>query len=302
MTHTDLADTAMDDKLVSVIVPVFNAEPFIDQCMESLVKQSYRNIEILVIDDGSRDKSLLKLRAWEENDPRVSVYSRENRGLIATLNELISLCSGRYIARMDADDYCDTERIQLQITALNSDLAIIGSDCLVVDEMSSPVGRYSFEKRHSGISVDGYFRAQFCHPSVIFDMSKIDRKDLFYDSNYPHAEDLELWLRLLKKYKGGNLGRPLIYYRRGHATNVSSIHAAKQFESAVKAVQRHSEIPISSEELRNLWQRERIRLFLLAGFRVGRRIIGVSIKRGYAFFRKLTLIAVASMARRLVRA
>ena len=300
MPHTDLVDVAMHDELVSVIVPVFNAEPFIDQCMESLVRQSYRNIEILVIDDGSQDKSLAKLRAWEGHDPRVSVYSRENRGLIATLNELIALCTGRYIARMDADDYCDTERIRLQIAALTSDLAIVGSDCLVVDEISKPVGKFSYEKWHSGLAVDGYFRAQFCHPAVIFDMSKIDRSDLFYDSNYPHAEDLELWFRLLKKYKGGNLNRPLIYVRRGHATNVSVIHAEKQLESAIKAVQRHSAFPVSPMGLRRLRQRKNILSFFFAGVRVGYRISRLSTVNGYAFFRKLTLIAVVSMARRFV--
>ncbi len=301
MTHTDLADAAMDDELVSVIVPVFNAEPFIDQCMESLVNQTYRNIEILVLDDGSRDNSLLKLKNWENDDPRVSLYSRENRGLIATLNELISLCRGRYIARMDADDYCDTDRIRVQIAALNSDLAIVGSDCVVVDEMSVPVGRFSYEKHHFGLAVDGYFRAQFCHPAVVFDMSKIDRTDLFYDSNYPHAEDLELWFRLLKKYKGGNLSRPLIYFRRGHATNVSVIHAERQLESAIKAVQRHSEFPVSPVDLRSLRQRENIRGFFFAGIRVGYRIASSSIILGYAFFRKMTLIFLVSIARRFVR-
>lgn len=301
MTHTDSANASINGELVSVIVPVFNAEPFIDQCLESLVNQSYRNIEILVLDDGSRDNSLLKLQTWKKKDARVSVYSRENRGLVATLNELISLCRGRYIARMDADDYCDTDRIRLQIEALNAGLAFVGSDCLIVDEKSARVGRFRFEKKHSGLIVDGYFRTQFCHPSVVFDMAKINRADLFYDSNYAHAEDLELWFRLLKKYRGGNLRRPLLFLRRGHLTNVSALHSEKQLENACKAVQRHTEFPVEPTELRNLRQREDLWSFLFSGVRVGYRISSRSKALGYAYFRKLVLIAVVSIARKLFR-
>src|SRR5574337_526053 len=183
-------NTVNSDKLVSVIVPVFNAEPFIDQCMESLVNQTYRDLEILVLDDGSQDGSLSILRAWQEKDPRIVVYSRENRGLIATLNELIAQCRGRYIARMDADDYCDIDRIRLQVQALDSDLALIGSNCLVIDENSNIVGRFNYERKHRNLVIDGFFRAQFCHPSVIFDLSTIDRADLWYASRFHHAEGL----------------------------------------------------------------------------------------------------------------
>lgn len=301
MPHTDPADVAINGELASIIVPVFNAEPFIDQCLESLVNQSYRNIEILVLDDGSRDKSLLKLKNWKDKDPRICVYSRENRGLIATLNELISLCRGRYIARMDADDYCDTDRIFFQVEALKKGLAFVGSDCLIVDEMSMPVGRFIFEKKYSGLVVDGYFRTQFCHPSVVFDMAKIDRADLFYDTGYAHAEDLELWLRLLKKYRGGNLRQPFLFLRRGHLTNVSALHSEKQLESTLKAVQRHAEFPVASADLRNLRQREDLWRLLFSGVRVGYRISARSKALGYAYFRKLALILMVSIARKFFR-
>lgn len=285
--------------LVTVIVPAFNAGKFIDQCMQSLVDQTYQNLEILVLNDGSTDDTLAKLNSWCMRDGRVRVISRQNKGLIATLNELISESNGRYIARMDADDYCDADRIRLQVLALNKGLALVGSNCLVIDEESRIVGFYKFERKHINIQVDGFFRVQFCHPAVMFDLSKIDRRDLCYDSEFRHAEDLELWFRLLRKYRCGNLAADLLYLRRGHATNVSTVHAGEQFENTVTTIERHAGIKISKVDILNLRQRASVGKLLGSGLCVGYALSQTSIWRGFAFFRKLLLIAIVTSVRQL---
>ena len=251
------------------------------------------------MDDGSVDGTLEKLRLWAIRDDRIRMISRENRGLIVTLNELVAHSTGRYSARMDADDYCHADRIRLQVLALNGGLAMVGSNCFVVDEASHVVGSYKFEKRHSQIDVDGLFRVQFCHPSVIFDMQKIKMADLYYDPVYRHAEDLELWFRLLQKYKCGNLGVNLLYLRRGHATNVSSVHAKEQFVNTVDIVARYAGVKISSEDVLNLRQRENVFMFARSGARVGRALLNNSFMRGMFFFRKLSLILMVASARKL---
>lgn len=99
--------------LISIVIPVYNAERFIEKAIESICNQSYKNIEIIVIDDGSIDESLQIIKSIR--DDRIRIISRENRGLIASLNEGINLSRGSYIARMDADDISSPIRIEQQV-------------------------------------------------------------------------------------------------------------------------------------------------------------------------------------------
>ena len=287
-----------NDALVTVIVPVFNAEKYIDQCLRSLVEQSYQNMEILVLDDGSIDGTLERIQFWALKDDRIRIISRENKGLIATLNELIAKSRGQFIARMDADDYCHVDRIRLQVAALGGDLALVGSNCLVVDDESKVVGQFRFEEKHSNIEVDGFFRVQFCHSSVMFDLNKIHLDDIRDDSEYPHAEDLELWFRLLKKYQCGNLNRNLLCVRRGHATNVSTVHAKAQLDTTVKILVRYAGIPISNVDILSLRQRNHLLSLASSGFRVGSSLYRRSVLKGSLFFKKLLLILLVAIARR----
>lgn len=297
---SDYYASSPNDKLVSIIVPAFNAEKYIDQCIQSLVDQSYKELEILILNDGSTDGTSEKLALWEVRDNRVRVMSRQNKGLVVTLNELIAESRGRFIARMDADDYCHLERITKQVAALGGEMALVGSNCLVVDDESNIVGRFRYEKKHNRISVDGFFRAQFCHPAVMFDRQKISRGDLYYDPKYRHAEDLELWFRLLKTHLCCNLSENLLYVRRGHATNVSTIHAHEQFETTFKIVELYAGFPIRHIDILNLRQRDDLKGFAKSGFRVGFALVRKSTNNGVMFFRKWTLILLVSITRKAV--
>ena len=287
------------EDLVSVILPAYNAEGFIDECLESITRQTYTNLEILVLDDGSTDSTLKKLTEWKSRDSRISVSSRENKGLIKTLNELISKCRGRYIARMDADDIAAADRISNQVEHLkNTEIGILGSNCLIIDEQSAKVGSYRFERKHENIKIDTFFRAPFCHPSMMFDLNKIQRQDLWYDPEYPHAEDLELWLRLLSKYKGANLRKNLIHLRRGHSTNISSVHKVAQLLSTVRAVKQHANINITELDIHNLRQRIELAKFMKSGLRVGLLLTQLSPSQGFIFFRRLSMIFAVSLTRK----
>src|ERR1035437_10045946 len=91
---------------ISVLLPAYNAELYLRQAVDSVLAQSFADFELLALDDGSTDRSLSILREYESKDSRVRVISRENRGLVSSLNELITESRGRYLARMDADDVC----------------------------------------------------------------------------------------------------------------------------------------------------------------------------------------------------
>ena len=93
------------EKLISVIVPVFNVENFIDVCISSLIKQSYSNIEIILVDDGSTDESGLHCDKWAEVDKRIKVFHQDNGGLSAARNTGLNHASGDYICFVDSDDF-----------------------------------------------------------------------------------------------------------------------------------------------------------------------------------------------------
>lgn len=96
----------MEEKLITIIVPVYNKEKYIDRCLESLVNQTYQKLEILLIDDGSKDKSFLKCKEWERKDNRVRVLKKENGGVSSARNYGLAECKGDFFCFVDPDDYC----------------------------------------------------------------------------------------------------------------------------------------------------------------------------------------------------
>jgi glycosyltransferase involved in cell wall biosynthesis len=115
--------------LVSVLIPVYNSEKFVADSLKSIISQTYQNLEILVLDDGSTDQSIQKVKSFD--DSRIQIFSHEiNQGLIVTRNELIEKANGKYIAFLDSDDISYPNRIQLQVDFLekNSDFGMLGSN------------------------------------------------------------------------------------------------------------------------------------------------------------------------------
>lgn len=116
----------MKSELVSIIVPIYNVEPYLDECIVSLVSQTYTNLEILLINDGSTDDSLKKCEEWKEKDRRIRVFSKENEGLGPTRNLGVKKATGEWIAFVDADDWVELTYIEKLHTAVveeNADMA-----------------------------------------------------------------------------------------------------------------------------------------------------------------------------------
>jgi len=225
-----LNDT-MTTPAISVAMSVYNGERFLEAAVQSVLDQTFGDFELLIVDDGSSDSSPELVRAFARKDSRVRPVLRENRGLIASLNELLALARAPVVARMDADDICRPERFARQIAFLNAnpDYGVIGSWSEDIDEASQPMQRGGKDHplTHEQLLVAISAGEQLiCHPAAMY------RRDVVlsvggYHAAFRHCEDLDLWLRLASVTRLGNLPERLVRYRR-YPDQVSSRHSTEQ--------------------------------------------------------------------------
>lgn len=227
----------MSDPLVSVLLPVYNAEPYVGMALESLLRQDYRKLEIIAIDDGSTDRSLDILRRYRLADGRISIVSRENRGLIASLNEGLTLARGDLIARMDADDIAYRSRLSRQVEAFRSrpGLAICGSGVDTLQNGRILKGTPNPIYRSCELRVLSLFFTLFIHSTVVFNRHVIPDNLLSYDPGYPHAEDFDLFRRITDRLAAAMIDESLIVYRI-HPESVTSRHKRRMRQTHLEIV------------------------------------------------------------------
>ncbi|EOW9245400.1 glycosyltransferase family 2 protein [Vibrio cholerae] len=200
--------------LVSVILPVYNCERFVGLAIESILNQTYKNIELIVIDDGSTDNSFKIVNSYSQ-DLRLVVLSRENKGLVYSLNEAIGIANGKYIARMDADDISMPCRIQKQVDFLvkNRDVAIVGSRTILIDEDGTQIGKCHRPLSNRTVRSYFYYGSPLAHPSIMYNLNLLSKDEIKYIADDYPAEDLGVFLRISKKHKICNIKQPLLKYR-----------------------------------------------------------------------------------------
>lgn len=205
----------MPQSLVSVIIPVYNSEDTIHDCLNSVINQSHSNLEILVVDDGSKDSSLKLLREFEKVDSRIQVLCNvKNTGLPQTLNDtILNHSTGDLVARMDADDISHPLRIEKQLEYLqdNPEVGLLGTSFQVMGLVQALDKRISLPELHDDIFAD-LKKNKICHPSVLF------KKDIFkkvggYRNFFVNSEDFDLWLRMSEVTRVANHPESLIRYR-----------------------------------------------------------------------------------------
>ena len=208
--------------LVSIIMPAFNASSFIQEAISDVLNQSYSNFELIIIDDGSTDNTSLLTANF--NDPRLIFKNNAvKKGIVQCLNSAIKLSKGKYIARMDADDRMDMKRLERQIAFLetNPEYGMVGSWYNIIDKFGKIQNRIEGVLEDSQIKLGMLFSNQFAHPSVMLRAEVL--KANFYDSEYLHCEDYELWTRIQLTSKVANLPDYLISYRI-HESNTSILN------------------------------------------------------------------------------
>ena len=195
---------------ITVLLPAYNAEPFITEAVMSILQQSYTNFVLLIIDDGSTDRTGEILEELASRDGRIALYRRENRGLIATLNEGLSLCRTELVARMDADDIALPDRLVMQKDFMDAhpDVAVCGTSIIVHE--SGEVRAFPIDAPFDILCL---FFSPLAHPSVMLRKTVI-RNLGGYRAEMVAAEDYDLWIRLLAKgFHMANLAEPLLRYR-----------------------------------------------------------------------------------------
>ena len=140
----------MKFKLISVIVPVYNLEKYIEKCIVSIVSQTYQDWELLLIDDGSKDKSLQICQAWAKKDKRIKVFHQENQGVSAARNLGLSVVQGEYLVFVDGDDWLDNDCFQIMMEQMRDDVQMVCCDFCVEREENCQHDVF-FHKEETGI-------------------------------------------------------------------------------------------------------------------------------------------------------
>lgn len=207
--------------LVSIILPVYNAEPFLSQCLDSLINQTYPHIEIIAVNDGSTDNSLQILKSYSQKDSRIKVFSNnKNRGIGYTTNFAIKKTSSPYIARMDADDIAYKNRISRQINFLfkNPQTIAVGGQCRIINTKSELVGKKTFPTQNKDIYHMMYTAMSIQQPTAMFNTKLLPKNFSWYNNSLSPVDDLDLFFRLFQYGQLANLPSFVLKYRQYHTS------------------------------------------------------------------------------------
>lgn len=210
--------------LISIVLPVYNGSSYLEECIKSILGQSLKNFEFIIINDGSTDDTDEIIQKYLKKDLRINYISRENKGLIFSLNEGISISRGKYIARIDADDIATYNRLEKQYQFLenNPDVFVCGTEIQKIDSSGKHIKTKTILPHAPEETLAfSFFRSPVIHPTV---MMRNDR-NIIFDINYLHAEDYALWIKLLLLgYKIVNIPFIGLYYRI-HSDSITNTKA-----------------------------------------------------------------------------
>ncbi len=220
---------------ISVVLPVYNGEPFIVEAVSSILAQTYEDFELLVIDDGSTDKTRELLQPLARNDARLIVHAEARRGLVGALNFGIAQSKGRYIARMDADDISLPGRFAAQVGYLEKH-----SDCVAVGTSIIKFNANGRERESGKVRVQVFAPSAFppaipgiAHPTAMIRADALQRVG-GYRPYFYNTEDRDLWARLWQIGRIHQLPQPLLRYRV-HAGSVTRQKRVDQLISHMMA-------------------------------------------------------------------
>lgn len=200
--------------LVSVVMPTYNSERFLKESIESILNQIYRDFEFIIVADSSVDGTDSILDSYQQKDDRIKIYHHERIGLIGSLNKGCRLAKGKYIARMDADDISLPNRLEKQVSYMETHpaIGILGTGLRYIDENGRRGKSIINPTNPKMIGLYLYFENCIAHPSVMMRREVIEPLD-FYNSAALHAEDYDLWARSSRITQISNLPEILLYYR-----------------------------------------------------------------------------------------
>lgn len=262
----------MTSPTLSVLLPVYNAELYLRQAIDSVLSQTFTDFELLLLNDGSTDGSEKIIENYK--DPRIHYIKNErNMGLIATLNKGLQLARGKYIARMDSDDVCHPERFQKQVQLLEtSDTDVVASTVQMMDAGGHPLAAWNADLAHlTPTSIQSFLPKDNCiaHPSVMGRASIL--QSYAYQTNQTEAEDYDLWLRLVADGKKiCKIQEPLLHYRF-----LQTGLTRKEKQSAAERLFR-----TKKKFLQQRWKEKKINAFVMkVAFYAGMDLMKATVKK-----------------------
>lgn len=215
--------------LVSVIMPVYNAGSFLLSTLESVSAQTYKNLEIITVDDGSNDSSLILLKEFQKKEKRLKIYHfKKNRGVGSAANFGIKKAQGEFIARMDADDLIPENRIEKQVSFLfnHPEVVVVGGQVELITEDEKPIITKKFPLTHREIINLAFMAMPIQQGAMMVNKNLLPKNFIWYKEKYKTSEDLDFFFRVFKYGLGANLPNTLLFYRQ-HGTSISQVENPK---------------------------------------------------------------------------
>lgn len=201
--------------IVSILMPVYNAESFVEESLLTILNQSFKNFELILINDGSTDSSLKILEKYSDIEDRIVLINRENKGLVQSLNDAINISKGKFLARMDSDDLSAPLRLESQLKLMHEKkLDICGCHYFIIDQNNKYLDSFLAPLNNESLI---FFLAQgvpFAHGSALIRKEFLEIHKIRYGGDFHYAEDKALWHKMYNLgARFGNVNEFLFSYR-----------------------------------------------------------------------------------------
>lgn len=230
--HTIAEKTAVTkNPLVSVLLPVYNGGEYLKPAIQSILDQTFKDFEFIIINDGSTDDSKKIINSFK--DSRIVCVDQENQGIVASLNTALKLAKGTFIARQDADDLSAPLRLEKQLEAMHRDheLVLVGTNAARINSAGKKTGEIKLPQDDASLRVAMLSYNPFVHGSVLMKASVL-KKVGGYESEFWPAEDYRLWAKLLMFGKASNIPQDL-YRHRSVETSITSLNSKEQTAAVI---------------------------------------------------------------------
>lgn len=229
----------MERPTVSVVMAVYNGQPYLEASIQSILNQTFKDFEFIIINDGSDDGSEEVLERSAEKDERIQLVHQENRGLITSLNRGLDRAQGKYIARMDADDISSPRRFERQVDHLNGcpDVGVVGTQVEVINEEGSRIDHWKPPTSTSLIAWRLLFNAAYVHPSIMARRKLLEKLD-GYSRSAIYSEDYELWTRAVQVSRLTTVPHTLLKFRLSD-DSVTGANRQEQMETNCRVAARY---------------------------------------------------------------
>lgn len=245
--------------LVSVVMPIYNAQRYLTQAIDSILSQTLENFELILINDASIDKTLQIINKFKKRDKRIRIINnKKNLQMAASLNLAIDLAKSDLIARMDQDDISLPNRLEVQYAFMqsHSNVAIVGNNIIIIDEEGKVTGKRTYPTTSAGLKRILFRYSAFAHPTVMFRRYPFLKVGGYNPKKHP-CEDIDLWFRLGRKYEFASIPSFLLKYRvsivSGSHKNLINTEIIG-FKIKIEAIKKYGYKPVFYDIVYNILQ------------------------------------------------